>query len=46
MCMSFIAVTDNDQALTDDVAQQLARAAWDLREPLNHGGTAVDDAWI
>ncbi|MCP5260211.1 MAG: M81 family metallopeptidase [Rhodoferax sp.] len=44
MGMSFIAVTDNDQALADDVAQQLARAAWDLREPLNHGGTAVDDA--
>jgi microcystin degradation protein MlrC len=44
MGMSLIAVTDNDQALADDVAHQLARAAWDLREPLNQGGTAVDDA--
>ncbi len=44
MGMSFIAVTDNDQALADDVAHQLAHAAWALREPLNQGGTAVDDA--
>lgn len=44
MGMSFIAVTDNDQPLADDVAQQLARAAWDLRESLNQGGTAIDDA--
>jgi microcystin degradation protein MlrC len=44
MGMSFIAVTDNDQALANDVAQQLARAAWDLREALNQGGTAVDEA--
>jgi len=44
MGMSFIAVTDNDQALADDVAQRLASAAWALREPLNQGGTAVDDA--
>ncbi len=44
MGMSFIAVTDNDQALADDVALRLARAAWDLREALNQGGTAVDDA--
>lgn len=44
MGMSFIAVTDNDQALADDVAQQLARAAWELRGPLNQGGAMVDDA--
>lgn len=44
MGMSFIAVTDNDQALADDVAQQLARAAWELRAPLNQGGTAVENA--
>lgn len=44
MGMSFIAVTDNDQTLADDVAQQLARAAWELRQALNQGGTAVDDA--
>jgi microcystin degradation protein MlrC len=44
MGMSFIAVTDNDQALADDVAQQLARAAWDKRVALNQGGTTIDDA--
>jgi len=44
MGMSFIAVTDNDQALADDVVQQIARAAWELREPLNQGGTPVADA--
>jgi len=44
MGMSFIAVTDNDQSLADDVAQTLARAAWDLRDALNQGGTPIDDA--
>lgn len=44
MGMSFIAVTDDDQALADDVAHQLARAAWDLREALNQGGTPIDEA--
>jgi len=44
MGMSFIAVTDNDPALADDVAQQLARAAWELREALSQGGTAINDA--
>jgi len=41
MGMSFIAITDNDQALADDVARHLARAAWDLRQALNQGGTAI-----
>ncbi|MEO8545876.1 MAG: M81 family metallopeptidase [Burkholderiaceae bacterium] len=44
MGMSFIAVTDNDQALADDVALQLARAAWERRVALNQGGTSIDDA--
>ncbi len=44
MGMSFIAVTDNNQALADDVAHQLALAAWDMRAALNQGGTPVDEA--
>ncbi len=42
--MSFIAVTDNDQALADDVARQLALAAWRMRGALNQGGTPIDQA--
>ena len=44
MGMSFIAVTDNDQALADDVARQLALAAWRMRAALNRGGTPIDGA--
>ena len=44
MGMSFIAVTDNDQALADDVAHQLALAAWRMRDALNRGGTPIDGA--
>jgi microcystin degradation protein MlrC len=44
MGMSFIAVTDGDQALAEDVADTLARAAWSMREALNQGGTPIDDA--
>ncbi len=44
MGMSFIAVTDNDQALADEVAQTLARAAWDMREALNQGGVTIESA--
>ena len=46
MGMSFIAVTDNDQALADDVAQQLALAAWSMRAALNQGGMAIDTALL
>ena len=46
MGMSFIAVTDNDQALADDVARRLAQAAWDMREALNHGATPIDAALL
>ena len=44
--MSFIAVTDNDQALADDVARQLADAAWGMRAALNQGGTPIDEALL
>ena len=44
MGMSFIAITDNDQALADDVAHQLAFAAWRMRDALNRGGTPIDEA--
>lgn len=46
MGMSFIAVTDKDQALADDVAHQMALAAWKLREALNQGGTPIDQALL
>jgi microcystin degradation protein MlrC len=46
MGMSFIAVTDGDQALADDVADTLAQAAWSMRAALNQGGTPIDDAVI
>ena len=46
MGMSFIAVTDNNQALADDVAQQLAVAAWGMRAALNQGGTPIDEALL
>ena len=44
MGMSFIAVTDDDPALAQDVADRLAHAAWDMRAALNQGGTAIEDA--
>jgi microcystin degradation protein MlrC len=44
MGMSFIAVTDGDQALADDVVRRLADAAWAMREALNRGGTPIDEA--
>jgi microcystin degradation protein MlrC len=44
MGMSFIAVTDDDPALADDVARRLADAAWSMRAALNTGGTTIDEA--
>ncbi|MCW3473979.1 M81 family metallopeptidase [Limobrevibacterium gyesilva] len=44
MGMSFIAVTDDDMALADDVAGTLAEAAWAMRAALNTGGTPIDAA--
>jgi microcystin degradation protein MlrC len=46
MGMSFIAVTDNDQALADEIARTLADAAWERRAALNTGGTPVDEALV
>jgi microcystin degradation protein MlrC len=44
MGMSFLVVTDGDQALADAVADRLAAAAWQRREALNTGGTGIDEA--
>jgi microcystin degradation protein MlrC len=44
MGMSFIAVTDNDPALADEIAGKLADAAWSMREALNTGGTPIEAA--
>ena len=44
MGMSFIAITDNDAALAEDIARRLADAAWSMRAALNTGGTPVDEA--
>ena len=46
MGMSFLAITDNDQALADDVAHQMALAAWEMRAALNQGGTPIDEALL
>lgn len=44
MGMSFIAITDDDQELADEIADALAAAAWSLRAELNTGGTPIDEA--
>ncbi|MCX7383382.1 MAG: M81 family metallopeptidase [Alphaproteobacteria bacterium] len=44
MGMSFIAITDDNQPLAEEIAAHLAGAAWEMREALNTGGTAVDEA--
>lgn len=44
MGMSFIAIADGDAALAQDAAQQMALAAWALREPLNQGGVGITQA--
>jgi microcystin degradation protein MlrC len=44
MGMSFIAVTDNDPALAQEIAKTLADAAWSMKEALNAGGTPIDEA--
>ena len=46
MGMSFIAVTDNDMALAEDVAGILADAAWSMRAALNTGGTSIEAALL
>lgn len=44
MGMSFIAVTDHDAALAQNVVQTLALAAWQMRAELNHGAASIDEA--
>ncbi|MBU3739648.1 MAG: M81 family metallopeptidase [Rhodoferax sp.] len=44
MGMAFLAVTDNDPPLAQEVARTLAQAAWAQRAALNQGGTPVDEA--
>lgn len=44
MGMSFIAVTDGDAALAEEIAGKLADAAWERREALNTGGVSVPAA--
>jgi microcystin degradation protein MlrC len=44
MGMSFIAVTDGDQALAEEIAGRLAEAAWAMRAALNMGGTPIEEA--
>lgn len=46
MGMSFIAVTDNDQALAEEIVQRLADDAWAMRVALNTGGTPIDEALL
>ncbi len=46
MGMSFIAVTDNDLALAEDIAGALADAAWSMRAALNTGGTPIEAALL
>ena len=46
MGMSFIAITDDNKALAEDVAQTLAAAAWSMRAALNTGGTPIDAALL
>lgn len=44
MGMTFLAVTDGDKDLADEIAQKLARAAWDVRDQLIGDAWAIDDA--
>ncbi|MEE6282905.1 M81 family metallopeptidase [Georgenia sp. MJ170] len=44
MGMSFLAITDSDGTLARDVAQTMARTAWDGREAFHAEGLTIDDA--
>lgn len=46
MGMSFIAITDNDPALAQEIARSLADAAWEMRAALNTGGTPIEAALL
>lgn len=44
MGMAFLAVTDGDARLADEIARKLARAAWDVRTDLEGDGVPIDEA--
>lgn len=44
MGMSFVAVTDGDRALADEIVAELAGEAWRLRDDFVGQGTDIDDA--
>ncbi|HVR32233.1 MAG TPA: M81 family metallopeptidase [Acidimicrobiia bacterium] len=46
MGMAFIAITDGDQELADDVARRLVRAAWDARSEMAGEGSDIDEALL
>ena len=46
MGMTFICITDNDPALAKEIANSVAKVAWDLREELQGGGTPVEAALV
>ena len=46
MGMAFLAVTDGDEALAAEIANKLARAAWDVREQLVGEAWTIEEALI
>ncbi len=44
MGMAFLAVTDGDKALADEISLAMARQAWDLRTELEGDGVSIEDA--
>jgi microcystin degradation protein MlrC len=44
MGMAFLAVTDGDAELAGEIAEELARAAWEVRTELEGDGVAIDAA--
>ena len=44
MGMAFLAVTDGDADLADEIARELARAAWEVRTELEGDGVEIDTA--
>lgn len=46
MGMSFISITNNDPSLAKEVAENISRYAWTLRQELNGTATPIDDALI
>lgn len=46
MGMSFIAITDNDPLLAQEIANNVAVAAWNLRKELQGEATQIDEALV